>query len=182
MNVLITTLISAQDPKQPLLVHVLPSVRCWEHWASGTRNRDGCCSHALEWKWEQQWLWPHLSTMPRRLPVQKTWGLRHKPSGRRGVNAEEGSRGSCSLKLKETGTETRSLFCNRSLDDKRRGSSTFVTIIRLLLKLSACLPWAQHRRRCTMLGDGRRWSQCYDLHLHSGGSQGTLSGSQAGWR
>lgn len=36
-NVPITKLISTGDPKQPFLMHVLPSVRCWEN-SSSTRS------------------------------------------------------------------------------------------------------------------------------------------------
>lgn len=43
-SVPITELISTQDPKQPFLVHILPSVGCWEN-SSSTKSPFDCCVH-----------------------------------------------------------------------------------------------------------------------------------------
>lgn len=50
MSVPITKLISTQDPKEPFLVHVLPSIRCWENSSSSTRSPFDCCIHDMEQK------------------------------------------------------------------------------------------------------------------------------------
>lgn len=49
MNVPIIKLISTQDPKQPFVVHVHPSVGCWENSSSSTRLF-GCCADDMEQK------------------------------------------------------------------------------------------------------------------------------------
>lgn len=49
MKVPIIKLISTQDPKQPFVVHVHPSVECWENSSSSTRLF-GCCADDMEQK------------------------------------------------------------------------------------------------------------------------------------
>ncbi|CAI9179760.1 unnamed protein product [Rangifer tarandus platyrhynchus] len=47
MDVPVIKLMSTQDPKPPFVVHVGPSVGCWER-ASSSRRRSGCCAHDTE--------------------------------------------------------------------------------------------------------------------------------------
>lgn len=128
-SVPITKLISTQDPKQPFMVHVLPSFGCWENFSSitslfGCYTRDRsrkriavmtlavavkCCSEGFVW-----WVWGSGLV-----------GVR--------VNAGKGSCGSCSLKLKETGTKTRSGVLQPDLLMTNVESGTAFVVITLLL-------------------------------------------------